>query len=135
MSNILVTDVGRAVARSALMPRTAVYFLEYFRENIEQYSELLSRVVQTDDGQTSESSDLIELDADLGFVLFHLCFCSPEFGDEETAARRFLPYPMGDRRESERAVRLEKLLVVQPWDRAMLAVNAADMCTRLLHKS
>ena len=45
------------------------------------------------------------------------------------AARRFLPYPLGDRRESERAVRLQRYLTVQPWDRDMLAVNAADIAT------
>ena len=129
MSDLSITDVGKAVARSGLMPRTAAYFLEYFRDNLEQYSELLGRTVQTDDTQTERTSDLERLDSDLSFVLFHLCFCSPEFGDDETGARRFLPYPLGDRRDSERAIRLEEFLGVRPWDREMIAVNAADMCT------
>ena len=51
MSDLFVTDVGRAVARSALMPRTAAYFLDYFRDNLEKFYELLRQTAQIYDEQ------------------------------------------------------------------------------------
>ena len=129
MSDLFVTDVGRAVARSALMPRTAAYFLDYFRDNLEKFYELLRQTAQIYDEQPERNPALDRLGSDLSFVLFHLCFCSPEYGDDDTEARRFLPYPLGDRRDGDRAIRLERFLAVRPWDREMLAVNGADICT------
>ena len=129
MADLFVTDVGRAVARSSLTPRTAAYFLDYFRRNIDQVGDLFEQAELRSENQIQKLEALDALDADVSFILYHLCFCSPEFGDDFTDARRFLPYPLGDRRECNRAIRLQRYLAVQPWDLAMLAVNAADMCT------
>ena len=127
MSNLAVTNVGRAVARSAVMPRTAAYFLEYFRANLGSLAKLLEVTPRATAGEAEDLSALEHSNTDLGFILFHLCYCSPEFGDSETRARRFLPYQLGDRRESARADRLQNHLTVRPWDGNTLAVNAADI--------
>ena len=129
MHRLSVTSLGRAVAKSALLPRSAAFFLAYFRRNLHSLLRLLDR----EDFQALDEVERREaferLDEDLSYVLFHLCYSSPEFGDDSSGARRFLPYPVGDRRESERAERLQEYLVVNPWDRNMLAANAADIST------
>ena len=128
MPNLFVTDVGRAVARSGLLPKTAAHFLNYFRSNIDALEELL-RCATAVDSMEERWVLLDQFNADLGFILFHMCYSSPEFGNEDIVARRFLPYPLAERRESERAIRLQRYLAVQPWDRDVLAVNAADIST------
>ena len=127
MSDLAVTNVGRAVARSAVMPRTAAYFLAYFRANLDTLAKLLEATPPATASEAEDLSALERSNTDLGFILFHLCYCSPEFGDNETEARRFLPYPLGDRLESARANRLQNYLTVRPWDGNTLAVNAADI--------
>jgi len=66
-------------------------------------------------------------DLDATYILIHLCFTSPEFGGGGAAARRRIPYQLGEKRESSRAMRLDSFLAVRPWDRDVLAVNAADL--------
>ena len=50
MKNLSVTDVGRAVARSGLLPKTAAQCLDYFRTNINALAELM-------DGATAMKDD------------------------------------------------------------------------------
>ena len=127
MPDLTVTNVGRAVARSALMPCTAAYFLSYFQANVNTLAELLEEAPPTTVREAEDLSLLERLNTDLSFLLFHLCYCSPEFGDNEIKARRNLPYPLGVRRESDRITRLQNYLTVRPWDRNVLAANAADI--------
>lgn len=129
MHDIAVTDVGRAVARSALLPRSAAYFFSYFQENLDELVHLLELLQLNGLNVLERRLAVDRLDEDLSYILFHLCYCSPEFGNFDTEARRYLPYPIGDRRDSERAERLQDYLVEKPWDRNMLAANAADIST------
>ena len=129
MHRLSVTSLGRAVAKSALLPRSAAFFLAYFRRNLHSLLQLLDREDFQTLGEVERRGAIERLDGDLSYILFHLCYSSPEFGDEATEARRFLPYPVGDRRDSARAERLQEYLVVNPWDRNMLAANAADLST------
>lgn len=128
MSDLSVTDVGRAVARSGLLPTTAARLLEYFRSYLMPLTEFLEKVAIADDDE-GEWASLERANEDLAFVFFHMCYSSPEFGEGDIPARRFLPYPLSERRESERARRLQQYLSVQPWDQNVLAVNAADIST------
>ena len=127
MPDLTVTNVGLAVARSALMPCTAAYFLSYFQANVNTLAELLEAAPPTTVRETEDLSLLERSNTDLSCLLFHLCYCSPEFGDNEIKARRYLPYPLGDRRESDRITRLQNYLTVRPWDRNVPAANAADI--------
>ena len=126
MSNLSVTAVGRAVARAAFLPSTAEYYFDYFRTNVEALAELLE-AASISEREKAEASRFGDLNEDLSFVLFHMCYTSPEFHDGEVKARRFLPYPLQDLRESKRAKRLRGYLSVQPWNQGVLAVNAADI--------
>jgi hypothetical protein len=128
MTNYKATDVGKSVAYSALLPRTAAYFLDYFRANRASLVALLAQRPRIENqGNADESGRLDALNADLAFILFHLCYCSPEYGDGVVDARRWLPYPLDTRRQSNRAVRLQEYLAVRPWDRNVFAVNAAEI--------
>ena len=91
-------------------------------------ADFMGSVAITDDDEGKWTS-LEQVNEDLAFIFFHLCYSSPEFGEGDIPARRFLPYPLSERRESERARRLQRYLSVQPWDQNVLAENAADIST------
>lgn len=121
-----VTKLGRAVARSGLLPRTATYFVDRIAEQIEGLSALLPQQ-QAADAELDGEAAVTQQDADLAFVLVHLCLTSPEYGEGGLPARRFIPWMIDGRRDSDRATRLESILSVQPWRAAAPAVNAADI--------
>ena len=127
MPILSVTDVGRAVARSGLSPKTAAHFLDYFQSHIHDFGELLESAQAIRRDKERWTSSLENFNADLAYIFFHMCYSSPEFGDDETPARRFLPYPLGERRESQRAIRLQRYLALQHWGQDALATNAADL--------
>ena len=129
MANISATSIGKAVARSGLLPRTAAHFLAYLNSKRDEFIELLTPRSGPEGADVDDEQRLDHLNAELGFIMFHWCYSSPEFGDDEVEARRFLPYPLGDRRESSRAARLERYLEAHPWDSNVYAVNAADIST------
>ncbi len=122
MNHFRVTEAGKAVAHAAFAPASAAFFLNYFSRYWESLAALVSPHPLGDDAARNafdQSSD------DLAFIIFHLCYCSPEFSADPP--RRFLPYPLGDQRQSDRGRRLSRLLAYQPWDANMLAVNGADI--------
>jgi hypothetical protein len=127
MSTVIINDLGRAVARSGVLPASGHYFtIEYLRTHAKQLNGLLPKTTFGQDGIPHEGGR--EFDRlDVTFVLSHLCFTSPEFGGTGLAARRHIPFQLGERRDSARALKLDPLLAVRPWDRDVLAVNAADL--------
>lgn len=129
MASLAATSLGKAVARSGLLPKTAARFLAYLDSKKEEFVELLAVGSGLQEEGARDEQALDRLNSDLGFVMLHWCYSSPEFGEDGVVARRFLPYPLGDRRESERAERLERYLAVRPWDSNVYAVNAADIST------
>lgn len=126
MSKIVINALGRAAARSGLLPASAHYFIEYLRSHASELNKLLPRATVSGDGIPQELPKDIDL-LDATFILTHLCFTSPEFSGSGVAARRRIPYQLGERLESPRAFKLDHLLAVRPWDRDVLAVNASDI--------
>ena len=104
MSNLFVTDVGRAVARSGLLPTTAAYFLDYFRSNIAQFAQFIEGVPGTGGGE-GDSVALEQINADLAFIFFHMCYSSPELATATFQQGGFCPTRwMRGMRARERAV-------------------------------
>ena len=126
MRKIFVTELGRTIAHSGLLPSTAHYFFDYFRTHIGALGELLPAPVFDEEGCPQGSvGDADHLD--LAFILAHLCFTSPEFGGGNVPARRRLPYQLDGWRENARAERLDFLLAVRRGDFDAPAVNAAGL--------
>ncbi len=123
---IVVTELGRTIAHSGLLPGTAHYFFDYFRTHVGALGELLPAPVFDREGFL-QGSVADQDNLDIAFILAHLCFTSPEFGGGGVPARRRLPYQLDVWRESARAERLDSLLAVRPWDFEAPAVNATDL--------
>lgn len=126
MAKIIVTDVGRAVATSGLLPETARYFVDYFVQHCENLQRLLPEIRSPDDPE-HEIDDVAEFDANLAFVLCFVCLTSPEYGSEDLPPRRFIPYMIDGTHGSERADQLQEFLPVDPWNHEAPAANASDV--------
>jgi len=124
---LTVTDLGQAVARSGLQPKSANFFQNYLTQYRDHLLGLLPPSVPLEGlEQQQENPDWSVQDSDLVFLLSHLIATSPEYEDRDTT-RRFLPYPLEVWRESNRAIRHQAILSIQPWDAGITAVNASDI--------
>ena len=123
-NDLKITPIGQVVAGSGLFPSSADFFLREIWDRWPSLEQLLPAQLRiANDDEEPEDFDI----SDIAFALFHLTLTSPEFESVEPPAYRFIPYQLGERRKTDRATRLEHVLSVQPWDRNVFAVNAADI--------
>ncbi|WP_321504028.1 DEAD/DEAH box helicase [Breoghania sp.] len=114
-SRVVVTEFGKAVARSGLKPETVEHFLQYLTEHGEQAAQLLP------------TPELEGQDDDLLFIFAHGSLLSPEFsltGGPRTRniSWRFSRYGAV---ENPQADTLVKLLFEYPWVADPGAANGA----------
>lgn len=114
-SRIVVTEFGKAVARSGLKPETVEHFLQYLSEHGEQAAQLLPTPEQ--EGR----------DNDLLFIFAHGSLLSPEFtltGGPRTRniSYRFNRYGVVANPQAEA---LDTLLFERPWIADPSAANGA----------
>lgn len=122
--SLQVTQVGRKVATSGLCPDAAAFFLEELPRRWPEFEKLMPASGSTEGFAEGDASYDV---SDLAFALFHLALASPEYERAVPAAPRISLYQLGDRRESDRAMRVEAALTVRPWDRNVFAVNGAAL--------
>ena len=80
---ITATPIGKAVAFSGLLPQTGVYLLDYLRKK----NNILASCLPS----AASGGDM----AKLTFLLFNVCYSSPEFRRfTGTSPTRFLPWPL-----------------------------------------
>ncbi len=132
MSRLKITDLGKCVAKSGLLPETASYFINYLQSNKEVLLSYLPTSIPAEKWAENleRMPDEYATKMDLAFIISHLCFSSPEYEETQTPKQRFLPYMLSyNEHESDRVKRLEGILVIRPWDENISSVNAADIAT------
>lgn len=130
MTDIKITDLGRVIAHSGLLPETAYFFIQFLINNRDNLIHLLPNTIPIEkwNEELAEDIQIDQNENDLTFILSNLCFSSPEYEDTDTPHRRFIPYMLADqRRESERIIRLQEYLSVKPWDKNVGAINASEI--------
>lgn len=127
--NLNVTELGRVVARSGLLPETARYFIEFLISRRDDLLSLLPRAVdavQIFDEQIDEAT-LSESERALSFVVSHLVFSSTEYSETTTPAQRFIPFMLSSTRREPGNIHTIDQILVQRWDRDLGAVNATEL--------
>ncbi len=114
--SVRVTNAGRAVARSGLLPSTAHELLSYLSSKAAELSALMI---------SCANSELEDCD-DFAFVLVHAAYSSTEYSRSQIR-RRFLPYQLLTAEMTGPQIRLRNLLF-QPHQSD--AVNAAILARR-----
>ncbi len=124
-----VTELGRVVARSGLLPETARYFIEFLVNRRDALLGLLPEAVDVEKilDEHVDESVLAQSERTLSFVLSHLVFSSPEYRETATPKQRFIPYMLNGVRREPKNIRAIDQIVVQPWERDLGAVNAAEI--------
>lgn len=114
-SRIVVTEFGKAVARSGLKPETVEHFLHYLNEHGEQAAQLLPTPEQ--EGR----------DNDLLFIFAHGSLLSPEFTLTGGPRTRNISYRFGryGAVANPQAEALDTLLFERPWIADPSAANGA----------
>lgn len=106
-----------------------MFFIEFLMEKRESIFNLLPHAFNISDWKETQVDEegLEKSERSLSFVLSHLAFSSPEYGETETPAQRFLPYMITDTwRETDTALSVEKFLV-QSLKRDAGAANATEL--------
>lgn len=113
MSDPHITEVGRQVALSGMLPKTAYYLLSYLSEKSHTLHESLSPENGTGD------SGLFD------YCLTSACLTSPEFSDTERT--RHIPYGFGDTVANNLADKYSADLAETLWQPYRPAANAATL--------
>ena len=112
-----VTNGGRAVARSGLLPRSADELIGYISRNAIQLVELIKQCAEP----TSQNCD------DFAFVMIHAAYSCSEYGGRDLGAKRFLPYQVFKNQLNGPQSRV-RVYMFAPIEDA--PVNAAILATR-----
>ena len=115
MVGIHVTEVGKQVAVSGLLPETADAFLVY----IAQYGEKLSAIIHGSNAQQAHNRELFD------FCLLFACLASPEFSGRNTS--RYLHWGFDVPVINNAFVASCEMLLGQPWQAYKNCCNAAEI--------
>ncbi|WP_411901785.1 hypothetical protein [Methylorubrum thiocyanatum] len=114
---LIVTQGGRAVARSGLLPVSADELIGYVSRNAEPLVDLLRKCA---DG-TAVNCD------DFAFVMSHAAYSCSEYGGRDLGAKRYLPYQLLESPLRGPYAHLRGYMFVPSEDDA---INAATLATR-----
>jgi len=117
-SRLRLTPVGRRVAVSGLLPRTAHALLQYMSRAARPLAALATDT-------TKRRHGLAEAE-DVEFALMHACLCSPDF-EESQGGRRKVPWMITGQIDCARGSRLDPHLIHTPWHETGPNANAADL--------
>lgn len=117
-SRIYITEVGKQVAISGLLPETADALLTYISNRESQLSSLVNGHIS----QHVENRDKFD------FCMIFACLSSPEFSGQKQT--RFLHYGLDMRVNNRFLTSCASLLSQSPWEPYRNSANAADL---LLH--
>lgn len=112
---IHITEVGKQVAVSGLLPETAGALLTYVAEKGSQ----LAALVAGDHAQQATDRDTFD------FCMLFACFASPEFSSRSQT--RFLHYGFETIVSNDRLAKCGALLSQSPWEPYRNSGNAADL--------
>ena len=117
-SRIYITEVGKQVATSGLLPETADALLTYISTRESQ----LSSLANVNALQNAKDRDKFD------FCMIFACLSSPEFSGQKQT--RFLHYGLDARVSNRFVTSCASLLSQSPWEPYRNSANAADL---LLH--
>lgn len=112
-----VTNGGRAVARSGLLPRSADELIGYISRNATQFAKLIKLCAEP----TSQNCD------DFAFVMIHAAYSCSEYAGRDLGAKRFLPYQVFKNQLDGPQIRVRQYMFAPIEDGP---VNAAVLATR-----